>query len=213
MKRIILFLLVSTSAVGSVYAQRGADSVRLNIVGGHAGYCVSWVTSCGLRSSARSGYEAGVTDRIRLTGRLPLHLRTGASFISKGYEISGFDDSRTTMRYIQIPVAVDYTVAVTRNLSLIPFAGLYYAVGVGGKRKAGDTTVPIFGKRGGFSRHDTGFMCGADAAVGRFVIGADYGMGFIDIDKTDTMYGEGSDKVGYRHVRNRCFVVRAGIIF
>ena len=52
-----------------------------------------------------------------------------------------------------------------------------------------------------------------DAAFGRFIIGADYHTGLIDIDKTDTMYGEDNHKVGYKHVRNHCFIVRMGINF
>ena len=190
-----------------------ARSYRANIVSVHAGYCTSWITSYGLTSSTRPGYEVGVTDRIRLGKQLPFYLRAGASFISKGYEVNGFDDCRTTMNYIQIPVGVDYTVTLGKCFALIPFARLYYAVGVGGSRKIGDEEISIFSKEGGFSRHDMGFSCGVDAAFGRFIIGADYQIGLVNIDKTDTMYGDDSQKVGYKHVKNRCFVVRMGVNF
>ena len=190
-----------------------ARSYPVNIISVHAGYCTSWITSYGLTSSTRPGWEFGVTDRIRLGLQQPFYLRTGARFISKGYEINGFDDSRTTMNYIQIPVGIDYTVAQGKCFAFIPFAGLYYGVGVGGKRKIGDEQISIFSKEGGFSRHDMGFSCGVDAAFGRFIIGADYHVGLVNIDKTDTMYGNDSHKVGYKHVRNRCFVVRIGVDF
>ena len=203
----------SGAAIPAVAVTKPARSYPANIIGIYAGYCTSWITSYGLTSSTRPGYEAGVTDRIRLSRQLPFYLRTGISFISKGYEINGFEDSRTTTNYLQIPVGIDYTVALGKRFALIPCAGFYYAVGVGGKRKTGNEEIPIFSKQGGFSRHDAGVSCGIDAAFGRFNIGANYLAGLADIDKTDTMYGNDSHKIGYKHVKNRCFVIRMGINF
>ena len=102
-------------------------SYPANMIGVHAGYCTSWITSYGLTSSTRPGYEVGVSDRIRLGRQFPFYLRTGLTFISKGYEVRGFDDSRTTMNYLQIPVGIDYTVALGERFALIPHAGFYYA--------------------------------------------------------------------------------------
>lgn len=48
---------------------------------------------------------------------------------------------------------------------------------------------------------------------GRFGIGVAYQIGLINIDKTDTMYGNDSQMVGYKNVRNRSFIVRAGVNF
>lgn len=117
------------------------------------------------------------------------------------------------MNYLQIPVGIDYTVALGERFALIPHAGFYYAVGVGGKRKVGAEEIPVFGEKGGFSRHDMGFSCGADIMFGRFGIGVAYQIGLINIDKTDTMYGNDSQMVGYKNVRNRSFIVRAGVNF
>ena len=72
------------------------------------------------------GYEAGVTYRVGLSRRLPFYFRTGVTFIGKGYEINGFDDSRTTMSYLQIPVGIDYAVPLGRRWAVVPGAGLYY---------------------------------------------------------------------------------------
>ena len=100
-------------------------SYPANMIGVHAGYCTSWITSYGLTSSTRPGYEVGVSDRIRLGRQFPFYLRTGLTFISKGYEVRGFDDSRTTMNYLQIPVGIDYTVALGARYALNPHAGYY----------------------------------------------------------------------------------------
>lgn len=227
MKRILIFLVVGALAIGDALAQKASPSVTAtsdaetkpiryyppNIIYVHAGYCTSWISSCGLTSSARPGYEVGITDRIRVGRRLPFYLRTGADFISKGYEINGFDDSRTTLNYIQIPVEADYTISLNERFALIPFAGLYYAVGVSGKRKVNGKKTDIFSNEGGFSRHDAGLSCGVDATFHRFVIGVNYHIGLVNIDKTDTMYGDNSNKVGYKNVRNRCFVIGIGFNF
>ena len=58
-----------------------------------------------------------------------------------------------------------------------------------------------------------GFSCGADITFDRFGIGVAYQIGLINIDKTDTMYGNDSQMVGYKNVRNRSFIVRAGVNF
>ena len=199
--------------VPATVPEKPRRSYPANMIGVHAGYCTSWITSYGLTSSTRPGYEVGVSDRIRLGRQFPFYLRTGLTFISKGYEVRGFDDSRTTMNYLQIPVGIDYTVALGERFALIPHAGFYYAVGVGGKRKVGAEEIPVFGEKGGFSRHDMGFSCGADITFGRFGIGVAYQIGLINIDKTDTMYGNDSQMVGYKNVRNRSFIVRAGVNF
>lgn len=222
MKKILLFVFMSVLAVGSIQAQEASPvtgttksprSHPKNIVGLHAGYCASWITSYGLASSTRPGYEIGVTDRIRLSRQLPFYFRTGLSFISQGYEINGFDDSRTTINYLQIPAGIDYTVALGKQFALVPCAGFYYAVGIGGKRKIGNEETSIFSKEGGFSRHDMGFLCGIDAAFGCFKIGAAYQIGLINIDKTDMIYGDDSHMIGYKNVKNRCFIVRMGVNF
>lgn len=206
-------IALPTTSTPTTVDVKPVRSYPANTVGVHVGYCTSWITSYRLTSSTRPGYEIGVTDRVRLSRQLPFYLRTGVSFINRGYEVNGFDDSHTTMNYIQIPVGIDYTVALGKHFAFIPFAGLYYAAGIGGKREVEDEKISIFKKEGGFSRHDMGVSCGVDAAFGRFIIGADYHTGLIDIDKTDTMYGEDNHKVGYKHVRNHCFIVRMGINF
>ncbi|WP_346696755.1 OmpA family protein [Barnesiella viscericola] len=194
-------------------AALSGDRYPRHIFGLHAGYCSSWITSYGMKSSIQSGYEVGFTYRLGLSRQYPVYFRTGLNFISKGYEVNGFDDTRTVINYLQLPVGIDYTIALGKHLALIPSAGLYYAFGVWGKRQVGDEKVCLFGSDGGFSRHDMGFQCGLDVAFYRFFVGAEYQHGLIDIDKNDTMYGDNSQMIGYKHVQNRCWVVKAGIYF
>ena len=43
--------------------------------------------------------------------------------------------------------------------------------------------------------------------------GVAYEAGLIDIDKFDTVYGNDSRMIGYKNVRNRCFLIRTGVNF
>ena len=52
-----------------------------------------------------------------------------------------------------------------------------------------------------------------DLAFSRFSLGVAYEAGLIDIDKSDTVYGNDSRMVGYKNVRNRCFLIRTGVNF
>lgn len=83
----------------------------------------------------------------------------------------------------------------------------------GGKREIGREAVSVFGSQGGFSRYDMGFSCGVDLAFSRFSLGVAYEAGLIDIDKSDTVYGNDSRMIGYKNVRNRCFLIRTGVNF
>ena len=52
-----------------------------------------------------------------------------------------------------------------------------------------------------------------DLAFSRFSLGVAYEAGLIDIDKSDTVYGDDSQMVGYKNVRNRSFLIRMGVNF
>ena len=43
--------------------------------------------------------------------------------------------------------------------------------------------------------------------------GVAYEAGLIDIDKSDTVYGNDSRMIGYKNVRNRCVLIRMGVNF
>ena len=66
------------------------------------------------------------------------------------------------MNYIQIPVGIDYTVALGKHFAFIPFAGLlYYAVGIGGKREVEDEKISIFKRKVDFHATTWAFRAGS----------------------------------------------------
>ena len=166
-----------------------------------------------MTSSKIPSFAVGVDTRISLSARQPLYLRTGLSYQRKGYEINGFDDSRTTLDYIQIPLAIDYAIGLTDRLALIPYAGIYYAVGVNGSREMAGAETDVFSDEGGFSRHDLGAICGIDLSISHLSIGLAYMPGILYTDKEDRVYGDNANLLGYKNVRNNGLLVKVGYNF
>ncbi len=189
-----------------------AQDYPKNIVGLRAGFNASWVTSEGVSSSVKPSYVVGVSDQVLLGKKLPFYFETGLNFISKGYEIKGYDNSVTTFNYLQLPVAINYHIYAGKKCTVAPSFGLYYALGVGGKRRIKDIESSVF-TDGSTSRHDFGLSCGLSAAIDRFYLGISYEMGLINIDKADMVYGENSNMLGYKNIQNRNILVKAGINF
>lgn len=196
-----LFLLCSLSA----------QEPPRNIIGIQAGYVSSWVTSYGVKTSEQSGFMVGVSDELRLTPMLPLYFEAGLNFIAKGYKINGYDDSSTRLNYLQLPVGLTYHKKVGKFV-LKPAAGLYYAVGVQGKRTIGNVSSNVF-TDGSTSRHDFGYTCGLNALLRKIHVGVSYEQGLLNIDKSDKVYGDDSSMIGYKKIKNRGLIVKVGINF
>lgn len=208
MKRLVLFLCGLVALCSNVAAQEYPK----NIIGIRAGYAPSWATSYGVRSSVRHGYVIGVSDEVLLSQKIPFYFETGLNFIAKGYEISGYDDSRTTLNYLQLPVGINYHIRTGEHVTIEPAAGFYYAVGLGGKRKIGDDTVKVFSD-GSTSRHDFGIACGLSTTIYKFHLGISYETGLLNIDKADRVYGDNSPMLGYKKLKNNSVIIKVGVNF
>lgn len=207
MKKIILAICLSAMPFVA-----SAREYAKNIVSVEAGYNTAWMTSYGVRSSVVPSFMAGVTDQILLSDQIPFYFETGLLFQGKGYAIKGYEESMTRTYHLQIPVNVNYHISLTDLVSLEPGLGLYYSVGVGGKLSYAGDQIRIF-KDGHMSRHDFGWTCGVNCGVSRYYVGLAYEMGFLEVDKTDPVYGAESGKLGYRNLRNYVFSVRVGVNF
>lgn len=208
MKKLFSVLWTAIFATGIAAAQ----DYPKNIVGLRAGFNASWVTSCGVATSAKPSYVVGFSDQVLLSKRLPFYFETGFNFISKGYRIKGYDESSTTLNYLQFPVAVDYRIHAGKKVAIEPSVGFYYAVGVGGRREFDGAKSSVFSD-GSTSRHDFGFSCGVSTSIRRFYFGIAYEMGLIDIDKTDTIYGDDSNLIGYKNLKNSSVLIKVGVNF
>ena len=207
MKKLLTILLGAILATCHVVAQ----DYPKNIVGLRAGFNASWATSYGVSASAYPSYMVGVSDQVLLSRDQPFYFETGLNFVSKGYKIQGYDDSTTTLNYLQLPVGINYHIYTSKSVTIEPSVGVYYAVGLNGNRKYGAKKVSVF-EDGSISRHDFGFSCGVGASIHKFHFGVAYEMGLINIDKKDTVYGD-SNKIGYKKLKNKSVIITVGVNF
>lgn len=203
----LLFTIFGIVAVCSVAAQE----LPKNIAGVRVGYAPSWVTSCGVASSVKHGYFIGFSDQVLLSGKLPFYFETGLNFIAKGYRIRGYDDSSTTFNYLQLPVGITYHIRTGKHVTIEPAAGIYYAIGLGGRREYNGSASKVFAD-GSTSRHDLGFACGLSTSVYRFHLGISYQTGILNIDKADNIY-DGSGLIGYKNIKNNGIIINIGVNF
>ena len=200
MKRYAFILLVLLSA-GAVRAQR----YEKNILGVRAGVNVSTcdisIEDVRINTGSRAGFHFAVTDQILLHRSLPLYLETGVDFSSRGGKLSGVSFRPS---YLQIPVLVNYHFNIKDIVTIQPFAGLYYGLGIGGKVKVGDEKGDIFGDEGGLKRSDLGVRLGAGVVWKRIYFGLGYDIGCLNLVKESD--GEGT-------MRNNCFTISVGYNF
>ena len=208
MKKILLLLC----GLAALCSHLAAQEHPKNIVGLRAGYAASWATTYGVKSSIKPGYSVGISDEVLLSQRLPFYFETGLHFIAKGYRINGYDDSSTSFNYLKLPVGISYHIRAGKDVSVEPAVGLYYAVGLGGKREISGGTTKVFSD-GSTSRSDLGYAIGLGATVSRFHFGISYDAGLLNVDKADLVYGDGSPLIGYKKLKNNSLIISVGVNF
>lgn len=220
MKNRILAATFALLGMASVSAQESTEATggfKKNIVTVKAGMAVSKTLSRGLNTSNVLGYHVGVSDQISVSKKFPLYVETGLFAAMKGYEISGYDESETKMHYLEMPVLVNYHIGKQGGFEVIPSAGVYLGCGLAGKLKYNidlDTykEIDVF-KDKTIKRFDFGTQMGVDLVFRKIQVGFAYDLGLIEIDKTDPIYGNVEEKLGYKNLKNRSAIFRLGINF
>ena len=184
---------------------RFGAKLRKNILGVRAGLNLSsYSISAGgasISTDSRASFHVAVTDQILLCNKLPFYLETGLAFSSRGGKVDGVSFRPS---YLQIPVLVNYHFNIKDIVTIQPFAGLYYGLGIGGKVKVGDEKGDIFGDEGGLKRSDLGVRLGAGVVWKRIYFGLGYDIGCLNLVKESD--GEGT-------MRNNCFTISVGYNF
>lgn len=182
-----------------------AQNYEKNILGVRAGLNLSsYSISAGgasISTDSRASFHVAVTDQILLCNKLPFYLETGLAFSSRGGKVDGVSFRPS---YLQIPVLVNYHFNIKDIVTIQPFAGLYYGLGIGGKVKVGDEKGDIFGDEGGLKRSDLGVRLGAGVVWNRIYFGLGYDIGCLNLVKESN--GEGT-------LRNNCFSISVGYNF
>ena len=179
MKKVLL-IMAAILLANAVSAQ----NYEKNILGVRAGLNLSsYSISAGgasISTDSRASFHVAVTDQILLCNKLPFYLETGLAFSSRGGKVDGVSFRPS---YLQIPVLVNYHFNIKDIVTIQPFAGLYYGLGIGGKVKVGDEKGDIFGDEGGLKRSDLGVRLGAGVVWKRIYFGLGYDIGCLNLVK------------------------------
>ncbi len=135
---------------------------------------------------------AGWARSIQVADSIPLFVEAGAEMkcsFSKGDE--AYDNAKYTLLSFKVPVSVAYKfyLSRTRNIALVPLAGINFRAIAVGKEKAGGQKVDVCDKDKdnqtgtAWDRCQLGWQVGLRMQVERYFITASYGRDFPDKSK------------------------------
>lgn len=205
-----LFLLIAAAA-----ASLTAGAQRLEW-GVHAGLNLAnerlVIDGASVSPNSHAQFQVGFSLAARMSNDLPIYLQTGLDFTGRGGESQGVSDN---LYYLQLPVTASYYVNVGRIVSIRPYVGLYYALGLFSNTKVDGKAEEIDGSRFDYfskydglqcyKRSDFGLRFGADVVLAtHYSVGLGYDLGLMNINKD--MLDEGK-------IRNGVFYIRLGYNF
>lgn len=132
-------------------------------------------------------------------------LKSGLMFESKGYKV---DEDKARPIYMQIPVMAAWKANITDDIKFVVNAGPYFAVGLGGKYKEGNSDIKLFSSDGmNMKRFDLGIQWGIGVELSeRYIVNFTGENGFIS--PFDFPSGYNGDKP-----KNMNFTIGIGYIF
>lgn len=218
MKKLYLIAMALTLALSA------AAQEKRHIFGVRAGLNVADLTfkSDGLTVSldSRTTFHVGASYQWGFGRKLPFYLETGLYLTGRGSKMSLYGESvKHNMLYLQIPVLVNYHFDIAGVVTLQPYAGLYYGLGVQGKEKISDEyehfehslfkeeTVDGDRVAQSYRRSDLGLRFGVGVGfLKNFYAGLGYDLGLMNILKDADIRKD-------IKVRNGCFYIQVGYNF
>jgi len=153
--------------------------------------------------SLKTGLNIGGIMGVQVTQTVPVYFEFGLSYIQKGgigyVPVENEDGSRGQMKfkynldYLELPFGFKYKYDFNEHMSLQPFLGGYFALGIGGKiknfgeRKAYSS---FSGEEYSFRRFDGGlrFGCGLNYDLFYVEVAYEFGLANICHDAFDTSH-------------------------
>lgn len=141
---------------------------------------------------AKTGMNLGALIGFQLSPAAPVYLETGLMYREKGGK--GYLDGAKHvygLNYLEIPIIAKYKFEIDENLSVLPFAGGYFAYGISGKIKdyKNRETYSSFSDTR-FKRFDGGLKlgCGVEYQLIYAEIGYDLGISNIIHNEFDSSH-------------------------
>ena len=207
MKRYLL-LLCAVLLTGAVRAQR----LEKNLLGVRAGLELSYIRATGEyvygTTNPRSGFRFGVSDQVLLWRGIPLYVETGVHFSSRGGRFNGVS---FRPMYLQLPLLATWRFRLGERVSIRPYAGVCYDVGIGGKARTPEGWNDLFGNTGFIRRSDLTLRAGAEVSWRRICLSAGFDAGSLDLLRPD--YQTPLLPAGIERLRSRSFTFCIGYDF
>ena len=207
MKRYLL-LLCAVLLTGAVRAQR----LEKNLLGVRAGLELSYIRATGEyvygTTNPRTGFRLGVSDQVLLWRGIPLYVETGVHFSSRGGRFNG---ASFRPMYLQFPLLATWRFRLGEQVSIRPYVGVCYDVGIGGKARTPEGWDDLFGNAGFIRRSDLTLRAGAEVSWRRICLSAGFDAGSLDLLRPD--YQTPLLPAGIERLRSRSFTLCIGYDF
>jgi len=131
-------------------------------------------------TGAKAGLNLAGVLGLRVSDSTPIFLESGLYYTQRGTKKN--KNSYANLNYFEIPVLLKYGIQATDEISVLPFVGPTFAIGLSGKMKEGEGAekVSSFGSDK-FKRADVGFKLGCGAEYNKLYLEMGYQFGISNI--------------------------------
>lgn len=141
-------------------------------------------------AKTKTGFNLGGVVGLRVSETTPLFLESGLYYTQRGAKGDG--DYKLNLNYLEIPVLIKYGFQATEDISVLPYVGPYFSMGIAGKIKGEGDSVGSFSDEGGYNRPDMGFKIGCGAEYNMLYAEIGYQFGVANIYDSDKISQHGN---------------------
>ncbi len=215
-----LVIMMGLVMASSSFAKSIFDKDERVYYGVRLGLSVAHLTSDEARFNGNrnsTGLNFGVVAGINLSDEYPVILESGLYYTERGGEGNSINPYKTEdnkigdekqktaydLNYLVLPVVAKYRIKATDELSVQPFFGGYFSLGISGKIKyyKDEVSYSSFGSKG-FQRFDGGLRFGCGVEYQMLYAEVVYDLGLSNISDSD-----------FDKTRNRCWFINLGVNF
>ena len=152
----------------------------------------------------QSGLNLGFVTGMQVAYNTPIFLEGGLYYTEKGGK--GYNDSKKftyNLNYLELPIVMKYQYFINDDVAIQPFAGGYFAYGIGGRIKNySDREAEDSFSGSKFRRFDGGLRLGCGVSFQNMYMDMSYDIGLANISH-DT----------FDSSHNGCFYLNLGVNF
>lgn len=186
MKKFLLSIVAALLAVPS-FAQLGSGGFSVSqsnvYYGVRLGMNIATVTGDFVDVNRKVGLTLGGVIGLKLSDSTPIFLESGLYYAQRGGKK---DDVTVSANYLEIPILLKYGIEMTESISLLPFIGPYFSLGIAGQYKYLDD-MGVNYKEGAYKntlrRPDMGIKVGCGFEYNMIYLEGGYQFGIANVAK------------------------------